>query len=634
MSSGQIGALSAAGFSGLTTTAVGALSSVQTAALTATQAAGLSTAIIAGLTTSQVASLSTSAVAALTATQAKALTLLETAAFTSAQVNALTAADLGAFSAAQIQTLNVSGLSTAKAAGLSTSVVGSLTAVQVASMSTTALAGFTAAQTAVFTVADLNGLSASQMQALKLSALSTATLKGLTASAIGNMTGAEFASAMGTNLALLTTAQVKAITASEIGALSATQVAAFTTAQQAAMTATASAALVNARIAALGGGAVLSDFQAQEKNGAIGYNGLLKVLQDAATGGMTRGEYAALGWIADDLNVAGGVSTSAYVQQIFDDVVLGNSANATWTGGAAKSVALGNLSATSSQTQVQKLIGKWFLGTDLPSDGGLFTGLPTAWVKKTMALFDSSGSPKVTDVNQGSTGDCYFLATLAGMAEQEPSSIKNMIHDNGNGTYSVEFHVNGQPDYVTVDSEIDSLTGGYTLWSGQTAVFDNGNGTMWSSLIEKAFVQLNEQTSAMHWEDGKVANSYADIAGGWMTCIGELTGQNVGWYGMSSNDTAAYDTNILKTLQTALAQGQVVDMATSTQKISYTTNLVANHMFSVQAVDAAAGTVTLYNPWGNAAGSGSVMAMFTKSVADLAADNVMFQATSGHSLMG
>ena len=55
------------------------------------------------------------------------------------------------------------------------------------------------------------------------------------------------------------------------------------------------------------------------------------------------------------------------MQQITDDVVLGNSANAYWNGGSSTATALGNLTASSTQTQLQDLIGKWFLGTDLPS---------------------------------------------------------------------------------------------------------------------------------------------------------------------------------------------------------------------------------------------------------------------------
>src|SRR5205823_13704147 len=56
--------------------------------------------------------------------------------------------------------------------------------------------------------------------------------------------------------------------------------------------------------------------------------------------------------------------TTLFRSQAF---VNGNAANATWTGGAASSVALGNLATGSTELQFAELIGKWFLGTDLPS---------------------------------------------------------------------------------------------------------------------------------------------------------------------------------------------------------------------------------------------------------------------------
>ena len=102
-------------------------------------------------------------------------------------------------------------------------------------------------------------------------------------------------------------------------------------------------------------------------NNSLSYNAMLTILQDAAVGGMTATKFSTLQTLAAMLNQANGITVSTYVQQIADDVILGNSANATWNGGSSTATTLGNLSATSTQTQVNELIGKWFLGTDLPS---------------------------------------------------------------------------------------------------------------------------------------------------------------------------------------------------------------------------------------------------------------------------
>ena len=101
-------------------------------------------------------------------------------------------------------------------------------------------------------------------------------------------------------------------------------------------------------------------------NNSLSYSAMLTILQDAAVGGMTASKFSTLETLASLLDAVGGISTTAYVQQIAQDVIDGNGANATWNGGSSTAVALGNLSAKSSATQVGELIGEWFLGTDLP----------------------------------------------------------------------------------------------------------------------------------------------------------------------------------------------------------------------------------------------------------------------------
>ncbi len=51
-----------------------------------------------------------------------------------------------------------------------------------------------------------------------------------------------------------------------------------------------------------------------------------------------------------------------YVQQLSQDIVLGNAANSTYQGSA-----LGNLATGSSAAQLEKLVDKWFLGSDHPA---------------------------------------------------------------------------------------------------------------------------------------------------------------------------------------------------------------------------------------------------------------------------
>jgi hypothetical protein len=207
---------------------------------------------------------------------------------------------------------------------------------------------------------------------------------------------------------------------------------------------------------------IAADVAKDLQNGSLSYSADLSILEDAAAGGVTASKFSALQTFASELNASGGISVSPYLQQITDDVIFGNSANATWNGGAATATALGNLTANSTQTQADRLIGEWFLGTNLPSLSLASVGqanLNPVYRTSTLPLYGSSGAPTYQDVNQGYLGDCYFVSSLGEVALQNPSAIENMISSNGNGTYSVRFFVNGQPDYVTVNSQLPTMTG-------------------------------------------------------------------------------------------------------------------------------------------------------------------------------
>jgi len=362
-------------------------------------------------------------------------------------------------------------------------------------------------------------------------------------------------------------------------------------------------------------------------NNSLTYNGMLTILQDAASGGMTTTKFSALNTLASLLNQTGGLSTSAYVQQIANDVILGNSANAKWNGGSSTATNLGNLSATSTQTQVNELIGKWFLGTDLPSldvSGIGEQNLSPTYQTSTLPLFASSG-PSYLDVNQGYLGDCYFVAALGETALKDPSLIENMITANGNGTYSVCFYVNGQPDYVTVNGQLPMMSGGYSWANGATQEFANSTVDAWVALVEKAFVQLNEQTAAASYGGHTTGNAYEDINGGTAITLSELTDQTFNTYNLSPSESTSSLSSLMSTLNSDWAAGDEIILSTPNTDNG---NLVGDHMYIVTGINAAAGTISIQNPW-NSAYSGPLQMSFTDSIAQLAADNVSIYATTG-----
>ena len=196
--------------------------------------------------------------------------------------------------------------------------------------------------------------------------------------------------------------------------------------------------------------------------------------------------------------------------------VNGSAANAKWTGGAATSVALGNLVAGSTATQVGELVGKWFLGTDLPTSSVYMSGTAFSVTYSTVskALFASTG-PSMNDINQGYLGDCYLLASLAEVAKQNVNAIKSMFVDNGNGTYGVRFFENGVANWVTVNS---SLAYGGTI-------FNSASADMWAGLAEKGYAQL-QASGVVTGNTVNYGNSWSTIGNGGLPeyALEEITG--------------------------------------------------------------------------------------------------------------
>ena len=67
-----------------------------------------------------------------------------------------------------------------------------------------------------------------------------------------------------------------------------------------------------------------------------------------------------------------------------------------------------------------------------------------------------NGGPNYTDVAQGALGDCYYLASLASLADTDPALVKQMIAPLGDGTFAVRFYRNGQEVYLRLDADLPS----------------------------------------------------------------------------------------------------------------------------------------------------------------------------------
>jgi hypothetical protein len=360
-------------------------------------------------------------------------------------------------------------------------------------------------------------------------------------------------------------------------------------------------------------------------NDTLNYHGMLHVLDVAARGGMNAGKFGALDTLVSLMNAPDGISTSAYVQNISHSLIDGDPANADWTGGAPESIPLGNLSATSKQADVHELIGKWFLGTDLPSTA--HTGSEAAYEVQKGPLFAADGVPTYHDVNQGELGDCWFVATLAEVALQDPSAIEEMITKNGNGTFGVRFFVDGHADYVTVNKELPVTNDGLEWNNGSSLKFANGaNGDpLWAELVEKAFAQLNAEPNAVHGALGEPINAYEGIAGGEAdNALAEITDQKSVEY---ASDQLVADA---ATIGAAFDSGEEVELGTDTLPKSYRGHdLVKEHVFEVIGYDASTDSFTLHNPWGSAQESQKSPMTFTMSAQELADNGCSMTVAQG-----
>lgn len=187
-----------------------------------------------------------------------------------------------------------------------------------------------------------------------------------------------------------------------------------------------------------------------------------------------------------------------------------------------------------------------------------------------------AGTPNYSDARQGYLGDCYFIASLASVADKDPRVIQQMIAPMGDGTFAVRFYRGAQAVYVRVDGKLPSY-GGTPIYAGL-----GPGGQTWVALAEKAYAQFRCNQ-----------NSYVSLEGGWMGDVyRELTGAAVTdlWFNYTTP-------GIGTTLASYLAAGHAVTAAT---KGPANVPFVGNHAYMVKSIETVGSEtwVTVYNPWG------------------------------------
>jgi hypothetical protein len=272
---------------------------------------------------------------------------------------------------------------------------------------------------------------------------------------------------------------------------------------------------------------------------------------------------------------ASSLGMAGYVQVLASDVVNGNTANAHY-----QNSTLGNLAVGSSNTQLTKLINKWFYGTDLPT----LTNQLYSHVAVAGSLFVNGAS--YNDIKQGELGDCYLLAALGAIAKSSPAAITHMFIANGDGTWTVRFYYQSGStyvaDYVTVNNML-AVSNNVFVYAGAGRSYKDSSNELWVLLAEKAYAQWNETGRA----EQDNTNTYAGIYAGYSS----LASSQI--LASASMTYGFVDANKQK-LITAIAANKAVTASFTVTAAG----LYRSHAYILVGYNSSKGTFQFYNPWG------------------------------------
>lgn len=242
----------------------------------------------------------------------------------------------------------------------------------------------------------------------------------------------------------------------------------------------------------------------------------------------------------------------------------------------------------------------------LPPGGGGGPAAP-AFRFDAADLYGKSG-PSGADIRQDALGDCYFVATLGSVANQQPNAVRDMIgFDSRTGEFSVRLYdSNGKAQTIRVtQAEVqDNLAR-----QGGSTVDNTGSGPLWPAVAETAYAKMHDTNPA----DGLTEGYTAVSNGGWpkdaMRAITGDAGSEITYSkGFFETQGSALEREA-KQIDAALANGRPVtlwtvpedrglwDKLTGSQGAQ--DGLVDNHVYTVERVYQKDGEwmVSVRNPW-------------------------------------
>lgn len=208
------------------------------------------------------------------------------------------------------------------------------------------------------------------------------------------------------------------------------------------------------------------------------------------------------------------------------------------------------------------------------------SGQETKLAKKLVSLFKAyrkkianespqlyaDGQPHIDTIHQGRTSDCYFLATLGGLAYHDPQRLMSLIVTNSDKTYTVTFP-NQEP--VVVPAPTDCEIACYS---------DAGADGYWVHVLEKAYaVYKNRKVGKAEALD----NFTHGGSGG--KAISFVTGHPYKRYPTDKTN----DLVMRQYLSAAMSRNKVVNTGTT------------GHCLTVLSFDPGTDMITIWNPWGS-----------------------------------
>lgn len=123
-------------------------------------------------------------------------------------------------------------------------------------------------------------------------------------------------------------------------------------------------------------------------------------------------------------------------------------------------------------------------------------------------------APKGADTAQGALGDCFFIASMAAIANTSPQAIADAItYDKSSGKYTVRFFEEGRggamkPVFITVDAYLPTVAGN----RADPAFAGDPGQPLWPAIMEKAYAQWKGGYDVIG-EGGTGDQAMAEISG-------------------------------------------------------------------------------------------------------------------------